>query len=197
MLIGLSGLARSGKDTCADFLVATNGYTKASFASSIKEAVKIIFGWDDHRIEDFKEMPDPIFNITPRIALRTLGTDWGRNTICKDIWILSLYSKIQAIEKCVISDVRFVNEASFIKDKGGLIISIIREKVENFKDINDLHPSEREVFDIRENMADAHITNNENRFDELYSNLQGVINKYCIEKNYRRRTDGIFSNATN
>jgi dephospho-CoA kinase len=39
MIIGLSGYARSGKDTAADHLVNEYGFTRYSFAAPMKEAM--------------------------------------------------------------------------------------------------------------------------------------------------------------
>jgi dephospho-CoA kinase len=46
MLIGLVGLIGSGKDTVADFLVKYHEFQRDSFAKSLKDAVRAIFGWD-------------------------------------------------------------------------------------------------------------------------------------------------------
>jgi hypothetical protein len=43
MIIGISGLAGSGKDTAADFLVQNHGFTKTHFAAPIKEYCGIVF----------------------------------------------------------------------------------------------------------------------------------------------------------
>lgn len=50
IVIGLSGLARSGKDSVADVLVREHGFVKMSFAAPLKRMVKNldpIVGWND------------------------------------------------------------------------------------------------------------------------------------------------------
>ncbi len=62
-LIGLGYIARSGKDTIADYLVNEHGFKKASYITSMKEALRSIFGFDDRQLYgDLKEVPDPFWD---------------------------------------------------------------------------------------------------------------------------------------
>jgi len=45
MIIGISGLAGSGKDTCADFLVRDHGFVKVALADPIKRMTAEAFGF--------------------------------------------------------------------------------------------------------------------------------------------------------
>ena len=45
MIIGISGLAGSGKDTCADFLVREYDFTKVSFADPMKRICMDVYGF--------------------------------------------------------------------------------------------------------------------------------------------------------
>ena len=47
-------------------------------------------------------------------------TDWGRNCIGADMWV-NAFCRINAGEKCVVSDVRFENEAALVRANGILI----------------------------------------------------------------------------
>jgi len=124
MLIGLTGESRCGKDTVATML----GLPGYHFAKPMKDACRIIFGWnDEHLYGDLKEVVDPNFGISPREALQTMGTDWGRNMINKDLWLKRAQIEINRNEHLVISDVRMDNEARLIKSNGGIIVKIIRD----------------------------------------------------------------------
>lgn len=46
-IIGITGLARSGKDTFTKFLCEETGYYRYALAHPIKNTVNILFGWDD------------------------------------------------------------------------------------------------------------------------------------------------------
>jgi hypothetical protein len=45
MIIGISGLAGSGKDTCADFLVRNHDFVKVSFADPMKRICRDVYGF--------------------------------------------------------------------------------------------------------------------------------------------------------
>jgi hypothetical protein len=49
-LIGLSGLAGSGKDTIADFLVEEYGFVKISLSDVLKRVVRDVYGFTDNQL---------------------------------------------------------------------------------------------------------------------------------------------------
>jgi dephospho-CoA kinase len=132
-LIGLAGLKRSGKDTVANFLKEI-GYIQYSFAQPIKEAVSVMTGYSYEYLDnqDTKEKPLEEFchdgiNITPRLMMQTLGTEWARELIHPDFWLIIAKKRIEnAKQNIVISDVRFENEAEFIRNYGGVVVHIQR-----------------------------------------------------------------------
>src|SRR5579863_3132559 len=50
VIIGITGRKRSGKDTVGNYLVEHYGFVKVSFADTLKEACKIIFGFSDEQV---------------------------------------------------------------------------------------------------------------------------------------------------
>ena len=143
MIIGLSGLIGSGKNTAADYLKRSHGFTQLAFADALKDTVGNIFRWprqllegdtDESRI--FRETIDEwwsrrlgIKNFTPRYALQHIGTDVFRQHFSDSIWILSVESKIADLQEhgysVVVTDVRFPNEMSALRSLGArsLLIS--------------------------------------------------------------------------
>ena len=112
MLIGLTGEARSGKDTFAFMLCDFIVFETYAFALPIKNACCEIFGWtDDHVNGHLKEEVDPYFGVSPRKAMQTLGTEWGRNSINSDLWLLAAEKKNEETSDLIVTDVRFNNEA--------------------------------------------------------------------------------------
>ena len=153
MIIGICGFIGSGKDTIADYLVNLHHFRRESFASTLKDAVAQVFGWDRTMLEgrtkqarEWREQVDPWWaerlnmpNLTPRLMLQLWGTEVCRKGFHDDIWIASVENKLRrSKDNIVISDVRFPNEAEAIKDRGGIIIRIDRPGVEPVN----AHPSE-------------------------------------------------------
>jgi hypothetical protein len=167
MIIGICGLARSGKDTAADIMVEElnkYGYNikKVALAEPMKEACRIIFGWDDDYLYGSKkDVIDERYGISPRHVLQTMGTEWGqfmlskydcfRKTTGRKLWVKSLLSKYKG-QNIIISDVRFIHEADEIRKNGGIIIKIEREGLKRMN-----HKSEKEIKKIN---GDYTIQNN-------------------------------------
>ena len=173
MLIGLTGFARSGKDTAADFYCANFDFVKYSFAQPIKEAVKVMFSLnEDHVNGHLKEVVLPDLEVSPRFLMQTLGTEWGRETVNTNVWLLAAQRKLA--EKAnlsgggfVIADIRFENEASFIRKNGGVLLHINRNDREKVLS----HASEQGVSFMP---GDININNN-GALDDLYLQLTKVI----------------------
>jgi len=137
MIIGLVGFISSGKGTCADYLVREHGFVKESFANSVKDSVSIIFGWDRQLLEGdtdysrgWRERADPWwsnrfgYEFSPRSALQLMGTEAGRDVFDKNIWVYSMFRRMDHSKNYVIADVRFPNEIQKIKEDGGMIIRV-------------------------------------------------------------------------
>jgi len=127
-LIGIAGRARSGKDTVANFIIAAIGGYRYSFADPIR-AMLAPLGVDmnDPYWQARKEDVIPALGVSPRRMMQTLGTEWGRNLINPDLWLVMAHQRLlRNGPGMVISDVRFENEAAWIRKHGGRIIHVIR-----------------------------------------------------------------------
>ncbi len=132
-LVGITGYKRHGKDTVGDYLVNFHGYRKLAFADSLKKALSAIFKFNHNQLYgDLKETVDPFWNITPREAMQTIGTDLMRNLFRDDVWVKGLEREIMEIwkvdpsAKIIIPDVRFPNELEMVKRLGGCIVRVTR-----------------------------------------------------------------------
>jgi hypothetical protein len=131
ILIGIAGPAQSGKSTLSgEFrrLVEFRGqkFVEQPFAGPLKRMLASI-GVD---VSDLaKNVPVPFLDgqITPRIMMQTLGTEWGRSLL-PALW-LKVWQHELAIgaHTVAVPDVRFDNEASLIRSLGGQIIHIQRK----------------------------------------------------------------------
>ena len=150
MIIGICGFIGSGKDTVADYLVNFHEFRRESFASTLKDAVAAVFGWDRTMLEgrtkearEWREQVDPWWaerlampTLTPRWVLQYWGTEVCRKAFHDDIWIASLENKIRnSRDHVVISDCRFPNEIQAIKDAGGTIVWVQRGALPEWYDL--------------------------------------------------------------
>lgn len=141
MIIGITGFIGSGKDTAANYLTTHHKFKKESFASSLKDAVSNVFGWDREMLEgatkssrEWRDQVDPWWaerlnmpKLTPRWVLQQWGTDVLRVGFHDDMWIASLENKLRtAKDDIVITDCRFPNEFKAIKEAGGFSVRINR-----------------------------------------------------------------------
>ena len=165
-IIGLTGFKRTGKDTAAEVIAKLLGYDRIQFAGPLKEMLRTLLrcrGVREENIEacvegDLKEAPAPVLGgKAPRLAMQTLGTEWGRQTLSDTIWVDTALDRAACSENgALITDVRFLNEAQAIKEAGGIIIRVERAEVGLTSD----HPSEREIPQIE---ADFVLRNDTNR----------------------------------
>ena len=150
MIIGICGFIGSGKDTVADYLVNFHEFRRESFASTLKDAVSSVFGWDRTMLEgrtkearEWREQVDPWWaerldmpTLTPRWVLQYWGTEVCRKAFHDDIWIASLENKIRTSkDHVVISDCRFPNEILSIRNAGGQILWVQRGELPDWYDV--------------------------------------------------------------
>lgn len=129
-VIAFTGLAGSGKSTVAEHLTRHHGFTRVRFAGPLKEMMRAL-GLTEAEIEgDRKEVPCELLGgRTPRYAMQTIGTEWGRNIIARDLWIRAwraAVDKLPAGASVVVDDCRFPNEADAVRALGGVLVRIVR-----------------------------------------------------------------------
>lgn len=136
-VIGIVGWIGSGKDTAAEYIVNAYGYKRDSFASSLKDTLSTVFGWNRDALEGRTaesrkwrdtvdqwwatrlQMPD----LTPRKMMQCWGTHICREHFHSDIWTAGLERRIANTQSnVVVSDCRFPNEVAAIQNAGGKII---------------------------------------------------------------------------
>ena len=199
MIIAISGLIGSGKDTVADYLVNIHEYRRESFAGNLKNAMCEIFGWDRDMVEgrskssrEWREQVDEWWaerlnmpHLTPRWILQHVGTDVIRGHFHDDMWLASLENKLRKTDDdIVISDVRFKNEVKMLKDLGAVCVEVTRgdrpawyqyavdgdtKKLETLK----VHRSE---YDWVGTEFDATLDNN-GTLDDLYKQVEKLIGR--------------------
>lgn len=123
MIIGLTGYAQSGKDTVASILIKHYGFTRIAFADKIRDLLyemdpQIQVGYDitttiktlvdESGWDEAKQLPQV------RQHLQNLGVG-ARKVFGNLFWVEQAMRGIGYYENVVVTDVRFKNEADFIK----------------------------------------------------------------------------------
>lgn len=136
-LIGIVGAAGSGKSTVAQYLQTHHGAKRIRLADGLKRMLRCI-GLTDEQV-DGREKLQPVALLcdhTPRHAMQTLGTEWGRRLIGKDIWVNIAVMSVtrewmdNPEQLVVIDDVRHANEVRAIRELGGEIWVVRNPRVE-------------------------------------------------------------------
>lgn len=170
VIIGFAGAAYSGKSTAAMRLVAHHGFQRIRFAGVLKDMMKVL-GLTDREIEgEAKELPCALLGgKTPRLAMQTLGTEWGRDIIDRDLWVRAWRARVDQAPAgvgVVIDDCRFPNEAQAIRAAGGKLFRIVREGAAR---IDGAHESERHELPV-----DAIIQNPDGDLRAFYASVDAL-----------------------
>jgi hypothetical protein len=186
MIIGLTGLAGSGKDTVAA-LLAMRGFARYAFADALRKEVIHALA-DPGQIEAIAQThPDlaamlravtvnEVFAKPTPPAMRGLLQFWGteyRRSQDPNYWVSKLMAQIDTDQaghipkqqycgapefSAAISDVRFPNEAEAIRERSGKIWRIVGRG----GDAGTAHASESGQSEIR---ADEHLMNDGTVYD--------------------------------
>ena len=127
-IIGLAGPAGVGKSTIAIRLKPLFAGKVYSFAGNIRLALYLM-GLE----VNYEDKEAPIYRgKSTRDLMKSLGTEWGRDSVGPDLWVDLLMQRIDKSEShvAIIDDVRFPNEAQAIRNRGGIVIELQREGIE-------------------------------------------------------------------
>ena len=128
-LIGFAGRAGCGKSYAARALVERAGFERVRFAGPLKDMLRVLGLGDDEIEGHLKETPSALLcGQTPRKAMVTLGTEWGRDLIGPSLWIDAWARRADGVLSAggavVVDDVRFPNEVAQIRARGGRVVWI-------------------------------------------------------------------------
>lgn len=171
-IIGFCGRAGAGKSTAA---AAVDGY-RLGFSSALKWEVfqALRRAQAGARLAEFPGLPGFVYDVlllavsqdlrdpfvkptqpTMRQLLQLWGTEY-RRAQDEDYWVKRLDERLAGLplNTVTIDDVRFPNEAAWVKANGGLLIHITRPGCDLSATEQKKHASENQVF-----MVDATIQN--------------------------------------
>jgi len=197
MLIAVTGYKNSGKNAVCNVLQDVDGFKITGMADALKEQMYILnpvvaavarnsldvsngvgnvqpytelirlqeiiteIGWDDAK-ERYPEV---------RRLLQIGGTEAGRNIFGQNIWPETWYKRTkvlleQGYDVCV-SDLRFLNEAAFVRELGGEVWRVFRPGT----DVGDQHSSETELDQIQED----HSVHNDGSLEDLVPQVRNLM----------------------
>lgn len=134
-MIFLAGGAGAGKDTAAK-VFTDRGWRNMKLAGPLKAMLATLLtlrGVSDREINrmlegDMKTSPHACLeNHTPRHAMQTLGTEWGREKLGPTLWLRAFEDMVHVVTRdlatapagIIVTDVRFLNEAQFLMGRFG------------------------------------------------------------------------------
>jgi hypothetical protein len=180
-LIGIAGAARSGKDTAGLHLCQHFGFRRYSFAGPLKDML-LGMGLQPADLDAYKDLPLTWLGITPRRLMQTLGTEWGR-AVDPDLWVKLMDRNLKFDWRLgrhqVITDVRFDNEAAYIRANGGLLIHLRRTSAGSVE----AHSSEAGLPVL----AGDVLIDNDGPLHQLYDQLTEIVSRYL----FTRFTEGL------
>lgn len=165
ILIGISGKARSGKDTLANMIREEDpSFTILHFSDAVKQTAETLFDWQGYKGDEWRcghcgfvyavigsedKCPNCNSDVTAIYPFgRKLLIDIGLSMrdIWQDVWLHRTLSRLDPNRNYIIADVRFLNEYNAIKDMGGVVIRI--ERPSRIKTIYDNSISETELDSV-------------------------------------------------
>jgi len=188
-LIGLySPQPQSGKSTAAG-IFEDHVYIRSSFATIIKNMSKVLLNnfvspstVNAMLYGNAKNDIIPGINVTTRHLLQTLGTEWGRDCIDKNVWVEAwrggVLNTMADGFNVIVDDLRFSNEMDAILHLGGECWWIDRPDVTDDNGAC-LHSSEG-TLNSRYGEFTRHITNY-GTLDEFKAEIIKAINFMVAE----------------
>lgn len=144
--VGLTGLARSGKNTAGVHLRQqlypglTNNFPHlGSFAAPLKKCYETIYGEEYQDTDEWKSGMTPFGRLTRREAMQGIGHGL-REILGESLWIDAFFAETDKWVPGVwiITDVRYPNEVDEIIKRGGVVYRVEREGTVEMD-----HPSEQ------------------------------------------------------
>ena len=184
MLIGLTGIGRSGKDSVADFIeqAGVERTHRLRFADDLKRICREVYDWTvQHTDGDLKDTPDTRYPrpdgtyLTPREAMQRLGTEWARANY-PNTWVdltMRRAAEIPDEQIVLVTDVRYINEAKGILAGGGLLLQVVRPgHSSGLSTTAQQHPSEVELQSDEFQALVTHTLINDGTLNDLKAQVE-------------------------
>lgn len=133
MIIGISGKIGSGKSTVGQFLVNSLDFAaEINFADALKDHVALLFAAPPAAVrgtqaEKLQLLP---CGLSARVVMQAYGQ--AVRSLDRDAWVRAWERSVRDVwarngmVPIVVTDVRYRNEARAIREKGGILIRLLR-----------------------------------------------------------------------
>lgn len=199
LLIGIGGRLASGKDTIADRLVDKYGFRKHWMSEALNDAMLklnpvIGVDFDGYKVRYSRQVIEAGYTEAKnhpevRRLLQVFGTEIGRKMFGENTWADLVARKIDDSRfidhvPVVVTGIRFRNELTMIKARGGLTVWVERPDLEN----TSAHESETTLtgasFDFK--------VVNDGSIEDLYANLADWLPTWSAWNLLRGQPDSFF-----
>ena len=161
MIIGFSGKIGSGKTRISNKLEEV-GYTRKSFATSLRRVVGILggFDWEKSKTPQEKAILVDGWNISRGEMLQQVGCTMRQ--LNPDVWVNSLLNEYESNMLWVIDDVRFPNEVLSIEALGGVVIRLNDVCTDTTRDLNHISETALDNWNFKYRIDNTELTTIEN-----------------------------------
>lgn len=171
MIICLTGYATSGKSTVAQHLIDKHRFVRVALATPLKRMLSALGLSDDELNGPLKTTISQLLcGRTPRHAMQTLGTEWGRDLISPSLWITLWGQEVDialaARRSVVCDDLRFKNEFRCAQARGAKVWRVDRPGVKGSQ-----HLSEAE----QDSIVPDEIVNNDGTLNQLEQEIESLL----------------------
>lgn len=133
-IIGIMGLAGSGKDTLADLLITQLPLAKKFNLADPLKGICREMGWDGNKDEKGRKL------------LQQVGV-LARECIGEDVWLKKARSAADTAHMLgrqffIVPDIRFHNEKDWILQQGGMLLLIVRPGIQPMGHVSEQLPLE-------------------------------------------------------
>lgn len=198
-LIGIHGKPRAGKDTISNYICRKYNLTRHGPSVYVKRVAAVMFNVPEDCFYDElkKETTDPFWEISYREMAQKVGKESSRDVFGDDFWMRHVGRHLELIRErapridefdtkgMVLPDIRYANEAKWVKDNGGIVLFVERPNRQTAS--NESHPAER---GLPKKDADAIILNAAST-EELHSIVEIALDALAKDPNIQARLEKV------
>ena len=173
-VIAFGGPMRSGKSLASSHLISKHGFVNHPIAIGVKDMLRTLGCTNEHLYGTLKEQPtDFLCGKTPRFALQTLATEWGRNLISKTLWVEYWARTVPDVDVIVIDDLRTIEGAKWMRARGAILIEIRRSGLDTSGEASQ-HETETQFSQI----VYDEVIENDGTIEEFTAKLDDLVGRF-------------------